>query len=104
MGRSTNFFFFFFGLQKSEKSQPPRPLPWEGAGKKLLKQIWVLLFNLACMKITLFNLFCIELYANFFLALLQLSGVLFGIWGANSPELPCIFSLVGGHLQKKGKR
>ena len=34
-------------------------------GKKYFYKFWGLLFKLACMKITLFNLFCIELYSNF---------------------------------------
>ena len=63
-------------------------------GKKLWKQLWRLLFNLACMKIALFNLFCIEPYANFLLTLLWLSGALFGISGTNSPWAPYIFFTV----------
>ena len=39
-------------------------MQWDVQGKKILKRVQGLLFKFACMKIRLFNLFCIELYAN----------------------------------------
>ena len=38
---------------------------WYGRQGKNTSKFWGLLFKPACMKTTLFNLFCIELYANF---------------------------------------
>ena len=51
--------------------------------KKYVKQILGAFFKLACIKITLFNLFCIELYANFWGSFLHFRG-----YFASSP---CVF-------------
>ena len=42
---------------------------------------------LACMKVKLLNLFCIELYEG------ALEGLFLAFWGRICPKPPCIFSL-----------
>ena len=55
--------------------------------EKIFKTFRGLLFKLACIKITLFNLFCIELYAN-------LQGLFNDFRGLICPEPLHIFSMV----------
>ena len=57
------------------------------AGKKILKKFGGLLSELACMKVTLSNFFCIELYANF-------GGSFMTFWGLIAPS-PRVFFLAG---------